>query len=118
MCLCPATEALLKTWPPFCAELAVELWSDETELAGGAAASASGDGGAARAREPSRYVRVLYNGARAPYTQDAVVARWGAVACGGVRRRVPCACARCRAVRVPCVRACVRANMCPTYPSV
>ena len=115
MCLCPASEALLKTWPPFCAELAVELWSDETELAGGAAASASGDGGAARAREPSRYVRVLYNGARVPYTQGA---RWRAVACGGVQWRVPCACARCRAVRMPCVRACVRANMCPTYPSV
>ena len=80
MCLCPATEALLKTWPPFCAELAVELWSDETELAG-AAASASGDG------ESSRYVRVLYNGARVLYTQGAVVARWGAVGRGGVRWR-------------------------------
>ena len=99
MCLCPQTEPLLQAWPPFCAELALELWSDETELAGGAAASASGGGGgAACAREPSRYVRVLYNGARAPYTQGAVVARWRAVACGGVcrarvRDAVPvCAC--------------------------
>ena len=115
MCLCPATEALLKTWPPFCAELAVELWSDETELAGGAAASASGDGGAARAREPSRYVRVLYNGARAPYTQGAVVARWGAVACGGVcHARVRAAVLyACRA----CVHACVQTCVPPTLPS-
>ena len=135
MCLCPASEALLKTWPPFCAELAVELWSDETELAGGAAdsaaASASGDGGAARAREPSRYVRVLYNGARVPYTQGAVVARWGAGGRGGARwRAVACGGARWRAVAcamrvcaVPCytravLRACVRANMRSTYPSV
>ena len=116
MCLCPASEALLKTWPPFCAELAVELWSDETEAAGGAAASASGDGGAARAREPSRYVRVLYNGARVSYTQGAVVARWWrggarwrAVACGGVcharvRGAVLYAC------RAACVRACKHAS--------
>ena len=111
MCLCPATEALLKTWPPFCAELAVELWSDETELA-------SGDGGAARARESSRYVRVLYNGARIPHTQGTVVARWGAVRRGGVRWRVPCACARCRAICVPCcVRACVQTCVPPSHPS-
>ena len=95
MCLCPQTEPLLQAWPPFCAELALELWSDETELAGGAAASASGGGGgAACAREPSRYVRVLYNGARAPYTQGAVVARWRAVACAVRVCATPCPCVR------------------------
>ena len=69
---------------------------------------ASGDGGAARAREPSRYVRVLYNGARVPYTQGAVVARWGAAGRGGARWRAMRVCAMpCYTRAVPCcVRAC------------
>ena len=68
MCLCRRAEPLLRTWPPFCAELAVELWSAPPTDASrptddGPAAGAAPDGHAHGAGGGgARYVRVLYNG--------------------------------------------------------
>lgn len=62
MCLCRRDEPLLSTWPPFCAEVAVELWSAPSADASQPTAYWPARGAAPHAHAGARYVRVLYNG--------------------------------------------------------
>jgi hypothetical protein len=63
MCIVTHDDALLQHWPPFCSNLAFELWSTrEADCREPRRLSHPACAGDASAHEDGRHVRVLYNG--------------------------------------------------------
>jgi hypothetical protein len=67
LCLVDRSDPLLGAWPPFTANLAIELWCTRPTSGSGSAATAPLDdsfchGGSAELADEGRYVRCVYNG--------------------------------------------------------
>ena len=63
MCIVGRTSPLLHSWPPFCSNIAFELWSTRKEdIASPRILSHPASRGDETVQEEGRYVRVLYNG--------------------------------------------------------